>query len=352
MYGYNNAIAQAQFDSCIVFGALTVSGINVGVFNNNICYSNITLNQHPGGGMPTLINASGGYCLGTIRHNTSVADFNRRCASFLSGFRSENLIIDGPSSYCDFTIDSGSKNGAQVLNGGNLVPMNKTLSQGISPNLTNTHNAGDWGKQWFFNFAYVHASSGTDLYLTSAGDSYDPSGDSSGKSINIESDGYGLKPNVSGGDISLLTATTSGSGVRGKIKLDAREIDTSNKKIVNLANGVSPSDAINKGQLDSAIGAVNLQISALQSDQLECIDETFVLSGLDVSNGYIDLAVSSVLTNSITLFIGRLAFFQGDDFTVGSAPSGKVRVTFTAGLMSSAEAPQEGEIMRLNYLIN
>jgi hypothetical protein len=60
MNGYNNAIAQAQFDSCQLFGTLTVSGINVGVFKDNICYGNVTMNQHPNGGMATILSASGG----------------------------------------------------------------------------------------------------------------------------------------------------------------------------------------------------------------------------------------------------------------------------------------------------
>jgi len=253
MNGYDNAIAQAQFDSCIIFGAVTISGINVGVFSNNTCYGNITLNQHPNGGMATILSASGGYCSSTVRQNTTVNDFGRRCASFLRSFSSENLIVDGPSSYADFGIDSGSKNGIQVLNNGNIVPINSILSQRLVPNATNTHNLGDWGKQWMYNFGYIHASSGTDLYLTSVGESYDPAGDIAGRSINIESDGYGLKPNINGGDINLVTAATSGTGLRGRIKLDGKEIDVSSKKITSLAEGTISSDAVNKGQLDSHV---------------------------------------------------------------------------------------------------
>jgi hypothetical protein len=257
LYGYDNAIAQAQFDSCVIFGAVTISGINVGVFSNNVCYGNVTLNQHPNGGMASILAASGGYCSGTVRFNTTVNDFNRRSAGFLRAFPSENLIVDGSSSYADVDLISQGKSSTQKLNSGNLVALNPRIShdietQMIKPLNTNSHNMGDWGKQWMFNFGYVHASSGTDLYLSSLDQSYDPAGSSAGYAINIESDGYGLKPNVNGGDINLTTGAVSGTGVRGKIKFDAREIDASSKKITSLADGSASGDAVNKGQLDAS----------------------------------------------------------------------------------------------------
>ena len=256
LYGYDNAIAQAQFDSCVIFGAVTISGINVGVFSNNVCYSNVTLNQHPNGGMASILAASGGYCSGTVRFNTTVNDFGRRSSGFLRAFPSENLIVDGSSSYADVDLISQGKSSTQKLNGGNLVALNPRIShdletQMIKPLNTNSHNMGDWGKQWMFNFGYVHASSGSDLYLSSLDSSYDPAGSSAGYGVFIESDGYGLKPNVNGGDINLTTGAVSGTGVRGKIKFDGREIDASSKKITNLADGSASADAVNKGQLDA-----------------------------------------------------------------------------------------------------
>ena len=256
LYGYDNAIAQAQFDSCVIFGAVTISGINVGVFSNNVCYSNVTLNQHPTGGMASILAASGGYCSGTVRFNTTVNDFGRRSSGFLRAFPSENLIVDGSSSYVDADLISQGKSSTQKLNGGNFVALNPRIShdletQMIKPLSTNSHNMGDWGKQWMFNFGYVHASSGSDLYLSSLDSSYDPAGSSAGYGVFIESDGYGLKPNVNGGDINLTTGAVSGTGVRGKIKFDGREIDASSKKITNLADGSASADAVNKGQLDA-----------------------------------------------------------------------------------------------------
>ena len=266
MYGYNNAIAQAQLDSCILFGNLTISGINVGVFTNNVCYGNITLNQHPNGGMASILNAAGGYCAGTVRLNTTVSDFNRRCSGFLRGMNCENLIIDGASSYADVDLVSQGKASTQKLNGGNLVALNPRIShdletQMLKPLANNAHNSGDWGKQWFFNFAYVHASAGTEMYLTTTMESYDPAGDTAGRPIYIQPDGYGLKPNVSGGDVILETAAVSGTGVRGKVKIDARHLDMSSKQIKALADGTDAQDAVTKAQLDAAIGAVPAGLS-------------------------------------------------------------------------------------------
>lgn len=260
MYGHNNAIAQAQFDSCVIFGNMTVSGINVGVFTNNIAYGNITLNQHPNGGMATILAATGGSCSGTVRLTTTVDNFGRRCSAFLKNFYSENLIIDGISSYADVDLVSQGKSSTQKLNNGQLIALSPRVNhdletQMLKPLANNAHNSGDWGKQWFFNFAYVHASAGTDLYLLSAMENYNPAGDSAGRSILINSDGYGLQPNISGGNIELETAAVSGTGVRGKVQIKARELDMTSAKITSLADGTASTDAVNKGQLDSAASA-------------------------------------------------------------------------------------------------
>ena len=342
MNGYNNAIAQAQFSKCIIFGALTISGINVGVFADNVCFGNITLNQHPNGGMATILTATGGYCSGTIRQTTTVNDFNRRCASFLRGFPSESLIIDGPSSYADVDLTSQSKQGAQQLNGGNLVALNPVIAhdlttQMIVPRNTNSHNMGDWGKQWTWNFGYVHASTGTDLFLISYPSSYAP--DSAGKSIGIYTDGAGLQENVNGGEIVIETAQTSGTGVRGKVQLNGRFIDVSSKQVKNLADATEANDAINKGQLDSAISAI---------PQVTFNKESKTVDATILSNEYIDLAFEAK-ANSIVIFVGRLAIIEGSDYSV-SVVGGVSRITFLSPmLVPSPEALEVGDIIHITY---
>jgi hypothetical protein len=248
LYGHNNATAQAQFHNCTFFSTFTVSGINVGIHRNNIHYGNITLNQHPNGGMATILVADGGTCSGTLSAVTTVNDFNRRCAIFARSFYCEYLTINGPSSYCDATDNSLPRDAGRITksNGASFSYINTT-----APIDSSTRNMGDVGRQYLYNFNYVNASTGSDLYVISMGTSY--AADSTGRSIFIESDSYGLNSDVSGGDINIATATTSGTGVRGKIKLSAQMVDADTAKIVNLADGVSSSDAVNKGQLDFAV---------------------------------------------------------------------------------------------------
>lgn len=381
MNGYNNAIAQAQFNACVIFGALTVSGINIGVFTDNVCFGNINLNQHPNGGMATILTATGGYCSGTISQVTTVNDFNRRVSSFLRGFPSEVLIVNGPSSYADADLVSQSKQGAQKLNGGQLIALTPKIhhdieTQMITPLSSNSHNLGDWGKQWMFNFGYVHASSGTDLYLTSVDSSYDSAGSSTGYSINIEADGYGLKPNVNGGDVKIVTATPSGTGTRGKVQLNGSEIDVTSKKITNLADGTISTDAINKGQLDSVQNGLQSQITtekgrvdaillAADADKDSFAEIVSLINSVDTSNdtafaGYVSSnnarvdaleakgfskgsqVVGSELSfidldrqysTILSMSVGRLAVHEGEDYTV-SVVGGVTRITWIGSLLN------------------
>lgn len=264
LYGHNNASAQAGFDQCQFFGVLTISGINVGTYVDNFHFANLVLNQHPNGGMATIVNALG--CrFANITATAAVNDFGRRISIFAAGCFIENLTLDGPATYADLSNDSTPKTALNKLNGGNVVYTNKVSPGGVQPDDNNSRYIGDFGKQWFFNFAYVHASTGTDLYLTSAASSFGP--DSAGRSIFINPDGYGLNANVNGGNIVLETAAVSGTGVKGKVDLKARQLDMNDVKIVELADGVDAKDAVNKSQLDVVAGA-----AAAAQDDVDALD--------------------------------------------------------------------------------
>lgn len=263
LYGYNNAIAQAQFDSCIFFGTFTVSGINVGIHSNNFHYGNIALNQHPNGGMPTLLVASGGSCPANVTLTTTVTDFNRRCALFARNFWMGGLTINGASSYADVTDSSLPAAGATVSNNGNLVKINPptanaslsnlayptAVNQPIMPATTNATNFGDWGKQWMWMFGYIHASSGTEAYFGSYPAAF--GADTAGKDVFVQADLAGLATDANGGNVTLSTAAVSGSGVRGKVKIDARLLDMTNSKITNLADPSDAQDAATKSYVDT-----------------------------------------------------------------------------------------------------
>lgn len=405
MYGHNNAIAQAQFADCQFFGKLTISGINVSVFHNNLCWGAVELNQHPNGGMATVFNAVGGTIGGELKLTTTVDDFNRRCSAFLKSCYTNQITIDGVKSYVDATNDSIPSAGATILNSGNLIQLNNSglktdlsnlsyptaVNQPIMPANTNSTNMGDWGKQWNWNFAYVHASTGSDLYLISYGSSY--GADSTGKSIGIIADGAGLQENVDGGNISLSTSSSvSGTGVRGKILLDGKEIDVTSKQIKNLADGTDETDAVNKGQLDavdskvetekgridaillasdadkdsfaeivqlinsvdtendqafaSYVSSNNARVDALEAVSFE--KENFVLSATDISNGYIDLA-NEAISKSVRFYVGRLAGFEGEDYEL-SVVNDVTRITFIGSFASGgAEQMEQGDKVKVAY---
>jgi hypothetical protein len=250
LYGHNNAIAQAQFHSCLFYSSFTVSGINVGLHVNNIHFGNIVLNQHPNGGMATILNASGGYCGGTATLTASTNDFNRRVSVFAKNFNFNALSVNGPSAYCDLDDDSAPRQASNLTSsdGGNVVYVSSTV-----PHKSNERSIGDLGKQYLYTFSYVFSSTDSDLYVISMGNAYAAA--STGRSIFVESDSYGLQPNVNGGDINITTAETSGTGVRGKIKLTGRQLDVSSMAVKNIADAVDAQDAVSKAQLDAAISA-------------------------------------------------------------------------------------------------
>jgi hypothetical protein len=257
--GFDNGIAQTQMVSTIHFGNFTVSGINLLTVSNRF-YNPCFMNQHPT--LATIWDANGGSC-GGLTMTTTVNNFNRRCSMFAKNFFVDNpLLVDGPVSYFDYTAGS-LPNTNSAINGGQLISLNPTgantslsnlastaVNSPIVPANTNATNFGDWGKQWFWNFGYVHASTGTDLFLISYPSAFEADAGPNGKSIGIYADGAGLQTNVNGGNIVLQTAAVSGTGVRGKVLINSREVDVNSSKIVNVANGTADNDAVNVSQLN------------------------------------------------------------------------------------------------------
>jgi hypothetical protein len=346
MNGGTNAIAQAQFDACQIFGTLTISGINVGVFKDNICHGNVNLNQHPNGGMATIFNVDGGKIVQTLTLTSAVDDFNRRCSAFLKSCYVENLVVDGVVSYADCDLVSQGKSSTVRQNGGQLIALTPKINhdletQMLKPLNNNAHNNGDWGKQWFFNFAYVHASAGTDCYLMSAMENYDPAGDSSGKGVFILPDAYGLQADVNGGNIELETAATSGTGIRGKVKINARELDMSAKQIKDLADGTDAQDAVSKSQLEAAIAAIPAAQTPVGKK------ERFVLTATDISNGYVDCAFEAMADTMLVMTGGVVHNEGADDDYVLSLEGGVTRISFEPDLAAILE---EGDDIYVQYL--
>jgi len=137
--GYNNQIAQAFFDSCRIVGNMTVSGINLGIHNNNHHEGQIFLNQHPN--LQTQFIAAGGSCAGLIATSTVATPFTRPVRLFARNFWMDGLTLDGPDTYGDLTLTSVKETGPIVTNGATLKYINPTppSSENYSPD-----NSGFW----------------------------------------------------------------------------------------------------------------------------------------------------------------------------------------------------------------
>ena len=325
--GHNNGTAQAQIWMSTHFGAFTVSGINLMTIANRF-YDSCFMNQHPI--LPTIWEANSGSC-GAMTITTTVNDFNRRCSMFAKSFFMDNpLLVDGPVSYCDYTASS-LPNTNSAINGGQLIPMNPSASGAntalsnlvfptavnnpIIPANTNATNFGDWGKQWFWNFGYVHASTGTDLYLISYPESFGAE-TSAGKNIGIYADGAGLATDINGGSIFIGTeAGVSGTGIRGRVEIDARELTMNNTKIVDLAAGTASTDAVNVGQLTSAFADRYRADSVALGDGVSTASVTFssalatadytitysLVNLVDVNPKFLDIIVTAKSTTGFSV---------------------------------------------------
>ena len=230
--GYNDQIAQANFNSCAFFDVLTVSGISVAKHTNNVHYTDINMNQHAS--LQTILQADGGSVFGTLTSVAAVSDFSRACRLFARNFWMNNLTVNGSGSYADVTDSSLREGGLTILSSSNLVYLNPSANNKLSnlayptavnypimPATNNATNCGDIGKEWLFNFSYVFSSTGNELFLTTCPSaSYGPT--NQGFDIWINPDLYGLETNASGGNIYLNTATATGTGLRGEVSIDAR----------------------------------------------------------------------------------------------------------------------------------
>jgi len=101
-------------------------------------------------------------------------------------------------------------------------------------------------------------------------------------------------------------------------------------------------------QLDTDLGTAESAISALEGASVEFVQEKFVLSAGDITNGYIDLA-NLAIAASINAFVDRLAIHATDDYTL-STVSSVTRVTFAGSLITvGQEKLAAGDVVRVKY---
>jgi|694.fasta_scaffold02291_8 hypothetical protein len=101
-------------------------------------------------------------------------------------------------------------------------------------------------------------------------------------------------------------------------------------------------------QLDTDLGTAESAITALEGASVEFVQEKFVLSAGDITNGYIDLA-NLAIAASINAFVDRLAIHSTDDYTL-STVSSVTRITFAGSLITvGQEKLSAGDVVRVKY---
>ena len=77
--------------------------------------------------------------------------------------------------------------------------------------------------------------------------------------------------------------------------------------------------------------------------------EVFVITEEDVSNGYVELAGTDIVSRSVSAFVDRLCIFEGEDYSL-SLVEGSVRLAFLNSFAADGEeAIEEGDSLRVTY---
>lgn len=80
--------------------------------------------------------------------------------------------------------------------------------------------------------------------------------------------------------------------------------------------------------------------------------ESFTLTAADISNGYVDLSVAEIMSNSLNAWVDRLGIFEGVDYTLASTGSA-IRLIFAGSLLPGGdEALAEGDVIRVSYVVS
>lgn len=244
-----SSINQGEILDSNFFGSLTLSGVG---WNNTGCvhFGQIFMNQHPT--RATLLTATNGYA-DKITLTTTVNDFARRCSLFSRSFWTDDLDVDGDSSYADLSVDSVPRYGPNVLNNGNLINISPILlstdiAGSLNPDTNNNRYFGDFGKQWLFNFNYLNVSTGTDLYVGTVDSSYDPAGSAAGYGVFLQPDQYGIRTDVNGGVLDMRTANATGTGTSGNVDVATGTSVNGNSGTVSITTGV-PTGTGTRGEI-------------------------------------------------------------------------------------------------------
>lgn len=155
------------------------------------------------------------------------------------------------------------------------------------------------------------------------------------------------------GDILIRTGVPSGTGARGKVDLQGSSVDVNSVKIVNLANGTASSDAVNKGQLDSAVAVEQSRALAAETSLEQSIAsertralaaEASLQTAINFIASNVDPVALDSLTEIITAFQAADASLQGAISSLGGAAGSGL-----TNEISRAQAAEASIALALSY---
>lgn len=98
----------------------------------------------------------------------------------------------------------------------------------------------------------------------------------------------------------------------------------------------------------SAESALDLRVDALEAASVQHVQQKFVLTSTDITNGYITLGHLAIGA-SINAYVDRLAIHETDDYTL-SVVGGVTRITFAGELIvPSQEKLNAGDVVRVKF---
>ena len=158
-------------------------------------------------------------------------------------------------------------------------------------------------------------------------------------------DSISLKEVTAGEGDNQVVLGNDGVKVGGNTYINKDGLNANNKPISNVADGVKPTDAVNKGQLDAVKGVAD---SAVKSVKAADGEENLVVDNADPKNPKLslkkDLTVDSVKAGDSTLNTDGLTIAGGPSVKKDGIDAGDKKITNVADGVNDTDAVNKGQL--------